>query len=358
MEQILGRIEEFGPQTGFIPALRMNVALNNKNDFAFDVMSVTARTSISFAEGAQTVVGIPHSYLGEAFLEWGSTTVAPGDASSLTLFLPLDFNLLGGIEGQRAQHDVILNLSIRINGVERKQDGTVGAHVVSATVSDARTPGSMELSRIIAKSQWVSLLRQWQYPEDMKNPLEDLRRTIKEAQQAKQEAEEAARAAKSMSELTAVTALSEAYDGEAKLFDKRSKYWIAISLLLAIIGAVVMYFYATESLIDKFSAPQAIIRAVVILAVFGVFTLCLRIYEAYRHLEVVNRHRVNIGRTFEAFKAAQPTERAREVMSAITADSMLSFGKSGFAGKDSPNQGPMPGATELIKAILESKEHG
>jgi hypothetical protein len=62
---------------------------------------------------------------------------------------------------------------------------------------------------------------------------------------------------------------------------------------------------------------------------------------------------VNIGRTFEAFKAAQPSERARDVMSAITADSMLSFGKSGFAGKDTPNQGPLPGATELLKAILE-----
>ena len=119
-----------------------------------------------------------------------------------------------------------------------------------------------------------------------------------------------------------------------------------------------MYFYIRESLTDKFSVPQAIIRAVVILAVFGVFTLCLRIYEAYRHLEVVNRHRVNIGRTFEAFKAAQPTEKAREVMSAITADSMLSFGKSGFAGKDSPNQGPLPGATELIRAILENKSQG
>ncbi len=39
-----------------------------------------------------------------------------------------------------------------------------------------------------------------------------------------------------------------------------------------------------------------------------------------RHLEVVNRHRVNIGRTFEAFKAAQPTDRAQEIMSAITAE--------------------------------------
>lgn len=78
----------------------------------------------------------------------------------------------------------------------------------------------------------------------------------------------------------------------------------------------------------------------VLAVIFGAFTLCLRIYEAYRHLEVVNQHRVNIGRTFEAFKAAQPTDGAKEIMAAMTAENMLTFGKSGFAGKDSPNQGP------------------
>ena len=128
-----------------------------------------------------------------------------------------------------------------------------------------------------------------------------------------------------------------------------------ISLVIAAVGAVAMIFYVRQSTTDKFTLPEAVIRAVVIAAIFGVFTLCLRIYEAYRHLEVVNRHRVNIGRTFEAFKAAQPTEKAKEIMAAITADNMLAFGKSGFGGKDSPNQGPLAGATELIRAMLEKQ---
>ena len=115
--------------------------------------------------------------------------------------------------------------------------------------------------------------------------------------------------------------------------------------------------YVSASLADKFTLPGAVIRVIVIAAIFGAFTMCLRIYEAYRHLEVVNRHRVNIGRTFEAFKAAQPTEKAKEVMAAITADNMLAFGKSGFGGKDSPNQGPLAGATELVKAILDKQGH-
>ena len=355
MDQILGRIEEVGPQTGLIPALRINVALNNKNSFAFDVISITSRVSVSFGDGPRTAVGIPHTYIGEAYLDWGGTTIQPGDGSSLTFLLPLELSLLGGIESFRAEHDVIVNLLVRINGIERQQNGTIGPHVVAGTVTDARNPGAMEVSKIIARSEWAGFLKEWKYSEDMKNPLEDLRRTVKEAQEARRQAEEAAKAAKSMSEVAAVSALSDAYAQEARAFDRRSKYWFGISLTLAIMGAGVMYFYIKESLSDKFTVPQAIIRAVVILAVFGIFTLCLRIYEAYRHLEVVNRHRVNVGRTFEAFKAAQPTERAKEVMSAITADSMLSFGKSGFAGKDSPNKGPLPGAGELMKAILEKQ---
>jgi len=75
MEQILGRIEEVGPQTGLIPALRMNVALNNKNSFALDVISVLSRASISFGDGARIAVGIPHSYIGEVYVDWGSTTI-------------------------------------------------------------------------------------------------------------------------------------------------------------------------------------------------------------------------------------------------------------------------------------------
>ena len=78
-------------------------------------------------------------------------------------------------------------------------------------------------------------------------------------------------------------------------------------------------------------------------------------YEGYSHLEVVNRHRVNIGRTFEAFKAAQPTERAREVMAAITAEHMLAFGKSGLISKDPSVQTPISGFSDLMKALLSDR---
>jgi len=168
---------------GLIPLLRMNVALQNKNDFSFDVISVSARVSFAFAEAPNMVVG-NRTYVGEAFLEWGSTTVVPGDKGSLTFSLPLDFNLIGGIEARRDGHDVLVNLLVRVNGIERHQDGSVGTRMVSSGVSEARNPGAMEMSKVIAKSEWGSFLKQWEYPEDLKNPLEDLRQTIKQANDA------------------------------------------------------------------------------------------------------------------------------------------------------------------------------
>ena len=42
---------------------------------------------------------------------------------------------------------------------------------------------------------------------------------------------------------------------------------------------------------------------------------------------------------------------------ASTGVNMLAFGKSGVGGKDSPNQGPLAGAAELVKAILDKQGH-
>jgi hypothetical protein len=204
----------------------------------------------------------------------------------------------------------------------------------------------------------MELLTEWGYSSTRRDATKaltkELTKLIQETRQAKQQAEEAAAGAKQAAQLTAVTSLSEAYLEESKVLGKRSRTLGVISLVIAAGGTLAMIFYARQSMTDNFNLPEAVIRAVVIAAIFGAFTLCLRIYEAYRHLEVVNRHRVNIGRTFEAFKAAQPTEKAKEVMAAITADNLLAFGKSGFGGKDSPNQGPLGGATELIRAVLET----
>lgn len=176
-----------------------------------------------------------------------------------------------------------------------------------------------------------------------------------EARHAKEEAEAAASAAKQAAALSAVSNLSAAYKEEADTFNGRAKLWGGISLAIAISGAVLIYVYVHSSVgRTDFTVSQAILRAVAIGAVFA-DSVCMRVFEGYRHLEVVNRHRVNIGRTFEAFKEAQPSDRAKEIMAAVTAEQMLAFGKSGLIPKDASVQSPVSGLSELLKAIIEKR---
>jgi uncharacterized membrane protein len=354
MNSLYGRIDSLAPQTGLKPVLRGIIQVDSRNEFVFDVIGVIVRSFVSFSEGDRPQDLSMGEYLGEAY--WDSTiaTISPGSSNSVRFLLPLDFGVLEAIENRRKNRDVILNLGVRINGRERLPNGSAGDRVVVTDLADTRNSSMLYLSFAIAKSKWDEFLAQWGYSDTLANPLQQLSATIKAAQEARRAAEEAAKAAQEASDLTAVTGLSEAYLQEARELASRSSRWAKISLCAVALALIAMSVFVWESVkTTAFSLPQAIIRAVVILALFGVFTLCLRIYESYRHLEVVNRHRVNIGRTFEAFKAAQPSDRAKDIMSAITAENMLAFGKSGFAGKDTPNQGPLPGIAELIKAVLE-----
>src|ERR1700733_1121206 len=355
MDAINGRIELFNAQGGLVPRLRITVELTNKGDYAIDLVSMLSRTFVNFSENDRPQDMSMGEYLNEAYLDsnltFTMTTTAP---TPLNLLLPLDFDLLGGIEERRRGRDVVINLGLRVIGRERLSDGQPGTRTPAIDVADSRT-SSTYLTGVIAKSTWEDFLKQWKHPSGVGDPAKRIAEALEGAREARRQAEEAANAAKSASELTAVIGLADAYSKEASVLWRRSVGWLIISLLVACLGAFVMYRFVSESLDAKFSLPEATVRAVVIAAIFGVFTLCLRIFEAYCHLEVVNRHRVNIGRTFEAFKAAQPTERAKEIMSAITADNLLAFGKSGFGGKDSPNQGPLAGASELINSILEKQ---
>ena len=352
MDQIVGRIEDVNAQSGLKPVLWLTVALNSKYESAFDLTAIASRAYVAFSEGGQgPQTGT--NYVGEAYVDGSLATILPGEGGSLRILIPMDFEILDGIEELRAGRDVVISLLVAFKGTERRQDGMVGSRTVGGYISDARSSGQPQLLMVVAKSRWDELLKYLGYSKSVREPQRELSRTIEEAREAKRQAEEAAKAAREASALTAVASLSQAYLEEAKVLGRRSLYWLLLSAGVAAAGVYLMSLYVAASLGDKFTLPEAVIRAIVIAAVFGVFTLCLRIYEAYRHLEVVNRHRVNIGRTFEAFKAAQPTEKAKEVMAAITADNMLAFGKSGFGGKDSPNQGPWAGATELVKAILD-----
>jgi hypothetical protein len=114
-----------------------------------------------------------------------------------------------------------------------------------------------------------------------------------------------------------------------------------------------MGFYVFESFrVSQFTVSQTIVRVTVLGLLFAGFGLCMRSYNAYQHLELLNRHRVNVGKTFEVFKAAQPSDKAKDVLAAITAQEMIDFGRGNFPGKDA-TESQLSLVTEVFKNLIE-----
>jgi hypothetical protein len=326
-----------------------------------DMTWLSARAAISFFDmSLQSMPLDQPRNLGSVFPDYGLPIISPTGRNTTVLSLPVDPKLIAEVEEERQERDVTFYLYTNYTALPRTRDGSLGVPF-SGIIADEKYSGQAVLF-IVPRSLWQQIIQRWQIPsidalKDLSRIISETRAAKAEAEQAAKAAEEAAKAAKDAATLTAVTNLAQAYQDEAKTLKRRSYIWAAFCFLIAIGTAIGIYAFIEESLTlgTNFSVSIAVLRAVVLAVAFGIFSLCLRVYESYRHLEVVNRHRVNIGRTFEAFKAAQPTERAQEIMSAITAENMLTFGKSGFAPKDSPNQGPLTDFSELIKSVLDKK---
>lgn len=360
MNQLSGRIEGLVARPGFRLDLQFQVSIFNPNDAGVDLTWITARTAIAFFDMSKEPPSSEARNLGSGFPDYALPSFAPSGRNTLIVSLPVDTKLIADIEDERKERDVALYLYLNYTAATRNREGILASHF-SGSIADERYGGQAVIF-IVPRSLWQQTLQRFPIPSI--DTLKDLSRTIAEtraakteAEQAAKAAEEAAKAAKDAATLTAVTNLAQAYQEEAETFKKRSLIWALLCVLIAVGIAGGIYVFIKESLTlgANFSVSIAVLRAVVLAVAFGIFSLCLRVYESYRHLEVVNRHRVNIGRTFEAFKAAQPTERAQEIMSAITAENMLAFGKSGFAPKDSPNQSPLTDFSDLMKSVLEKK---
>src|SRR5260370_3978181 len=204
MDQMLGRIEDFSPRLGLKPQLQINVTLISRYDSAIDLLNVNSRAKVFFKDKGQAVASIPTNYIGDALIEWRSRTVSPGDNNSITLLLPVDFDLLGGIEDARQGHDVEISLWTTFNGIERQTQGTIGQRVVAGEILDSRY-NSQGVLGTIAKSRWTELLNEWRYSPEKRRAAEELGKTIREAQEAKRQAEEAAGVAQKKSHCNQVS---------------------------------------------------------------------------------------------------------------------------------------------------------
>jgi len=215
-------------------------------------------------------------------------------------------------------------------------------------VYDSRSGGNQYIRYRISKAKWKESKEQAGCPpywsrKETEKLLSDTKATRDQAVDALQSAREASR-------INIVSVLSEAYENEANALSESARTWLGITGGFAA-GTVGLLVYYIGTSTNDLSTGYAIFRAVTLGILVAAAGLCLRVHNAYKSLELLNRHRVNLGRTFEQLKNSQPTEKAKEIVAAMVSEELVFFGKSAFAGKDADKS--LNVSAEVIKSLLE-----
>jgi len=362
MVDVKGRIERVWAEAGIQSRLLFTVILSHSSKDVLNVCSANISTHFSYSANgrAEDDAGSGH-YLGQAYFRDSLSVVVNGGGNSATICLDLRPETLEEIESHRAGRDLFFRLLVRLVGMERSEGNSLALNIA---VEDATRHSYQYLSIEIARSKWEELLQELDFSTIQKRrqvalQLEDrVSKALEKAEKAEEIADRAEGKARGSANLTAVSQLSGAYDEEAKKCARSATFWGAAAALTALLGGFMIAFFLWEGFKRQLHVEDAVLRGVAIASIIAVFNLVMRIYEAYRHLEVVNRHRVNVGRSFEAMKEAQPSDRAKDVMAAITAEHLLAFGKSGFIPGDKSVQTPLTSFSELLKSVLDRPDKG
>jgi hypothetical protein len=327
--------------------------VNNKNNAPFELINVIGRVFIQFTERGAGFSGGLGFYIGEGIREGSSATIGPGDQNYLNLYVAFPFDLVNEIEEMRNGRDLSFQISVVYTMVERSQASELGSRFLTAEMVDPKGGGNQYLFYLVPTSVWDLLLKQLGYSEELRASRQTLLTAVRNARQAEEEATAAARATKEAANLTAVTTLAQAFKEEADNLKKRSTKWLVAAIIVAGTTIMLMLVYVLESFhIKEFTPSQTLLRVAVLAVIFGGFGLCMRTYNAYQHLELLNRHRVNIGKTFDVFIQSQPSDHAKDVLAALTAERMINFGRGTFPGKEAPDS-QLSLVSDLIKSLVE-----
>jgi hypothetical protein len=156
---------------------------------------------------------------------------------------------------------------------------------------------------------------------------------------AAQSAEAALDQIRATSAAVGVKAYATTFGSEAADHKDASVWWLAGAIVTALGGiAIVLYVLTTHEIpADAGSgkiAQYVLLRLVLIVLVYFVPLWCSRNYRAERHLQVVNRHRVNALVTFETFVSATKDESTRNAVLLEATRCIFAQTQTGYLGGD------------------------
>jgi hypothetical protein len=140
------------------------------------------------------------------------------------------------------------------------------------------------------------------------------------------------RAAKEASASVGVAHFTADFSTEAEALKETADKWLiatgALGAVTVVASAIILGLYSdgqTEKII------AAAVPKFAILVFFFTATLwCGRIYKALMHQSVINRHRANALKTFQAFVKASNDEKIRDAVLLETTRSIFSISPSGY----------------------------
>jgi hypothetical protein len=355
LTQLSGKVEGIYSESGLQPRLLFAVRVTNTNPVGLDATNIRARVHLEFTDKSGGGISQLGRFLGDLSQEtYSSNSINPGD-SFWRLYLTLPLPLFSELEEARQGKNLAFQVHVACTVIERNAAGGVGSRILAAEVNGGNPGGNQFLNYPVAKSDWDEIVNGLGYTEPLRATRQTIAGMVADIGRAKQQAERFAEDAKLASTATAVTSLSTVYAEEEKKLGGSARLWIFATCLAALVAIALICFFVLESKGAQFGVPQAVLRVGALsVAAYG-FALCLKNFNAYRHLQLLNRHRSNIGQTFAALLTAQPSPQAKDVLAAVTADQMVNFGRFSLTGKDT-EENQTASMIEIAKSFLDTKK--
>ena len=165
--------------------------------------------------------------------------------------------------------------------------------------------------------------------------------------------------AKGLAESTSIAHHAEKFDEEADNNNKIARWWLGFTIGLGVTAVIFAILNLTKFkdlyiATDLAQSIQFIFAKLVIFSIlyYGI-VFCSRNYKANRHNFIVNKHRFNALKTFEAFVA--PTSGDPQTKNAVllrTTETIFSPAVTGYLSKEPDNQGS-PAIMEIIRSVVK-----
>lgn len=177
------------------------------------------------------------------------------------------------------------------------------------------------------------------------------------------EAESVVRNLRKAATATAASDHAKTFHEEAEGHARAKKKWLRVSVWVAVLAggvALLNVAFLVTPLADRDVDPgRAIELGVARILLFSVLYYALvwvvRMYRAASHNEVVNRHRANALRTFEAFVATSEDDQAREAVLLRATECVFGHQVSGFADSGREDGGPSR-LMEVVRGVRPGSE--